>query len=181
MVPVPGAGGVCTRSKKVKVLDGVSMTLARGVCHGLLGHNGAGKSTLLDVLMGSAHATGGTGHVFGAPLGSRAARSAMGVCPQTDVVIPSLTGREHLRLWARFRGVPRLAMDGYIATMLATVSLSDKADATLATFSGGMRRRLSILSAVIGSPDLVVLDEVSNGLDPVQRRHVWEIVASLKS
>ncbi|KAI9179763.1 hypothetical protein H9P43_005093 [Blastocladiella emersonii ATCC 22665] len=177
-VPQPG---VCSRARSVRILDGLSLSLARGVCHGLLGHNGAGKSVCLDVLMGSARPTGGDGHVFGAPLGSRAARAAMGVCPQVDVVAPALTAREHLALWARFRGVPRAALDEYIATMLATVSLTAKADAQLRTYSGGMRRRLSILAACVGNPEVLVLDEPSNGLDIVQRRHVWEIVASLKS
>ncbi|KAJ3375390.1 Phospholipid-transporting ATPase abca7 [Allomyces arbusculus] len=173
--------GPCCGNETVLVLDGVSLRIQRGVVTALLGHNGSGKSTLLDVLMGSAKPTAGTGHVFGAPLGSRQARATMGVCPQSDIVYASLTARQHVRLWARFRGVPNAELGSYVESMLAAVSLLATADQAVGEYSGGMRRRLSILGACVGNPDLVVMDEISNGLDPIHRRHVWEFVSSLKS
>jgi ABC-type multidrug transport system ATPase subunit len=168
---------------KKQILDKISMKLTKGTVTALLGHNGSGKSTLLDILTGSAKPAScdETSHVFGYTLGTRPARAYMGFCPQGDIAWPALTAYEHIRLWARFRGIPGHMMRTYVNALLDIVGLKHEEilDRPVGKYSGGMLRRLSLLSACVGNPQLVIIDEGSNGLDPIHRRHVWEFIAML--
>ncbi|KAI9218430.1 P-loop containing nucleoside triphosphate hydrolase protein, partial [Blastocladiella britannica] len=164
-------------------LTGVSLKLERGVCNGLLGHNGSGKSTLLDVLNGSAHASGGRGHVFGAPLGSRAARAMMGVWsvalgrprPTHDLVSHDIAGSVGDWTWRRhfqrFRD----------RAGLAVLDPERNAHECFAkTLSGGMKRRVSLAVALLGNPTTLIADEPTTALDVHHQRNLWQLLAKLR-
>jgi ABC-type multidrug transport system ATPase subunit len=115
------------------------------------------------------------------------ARASLGVCPQFDVLWPSLTVREHLELFAAFRplegggrgGQKEKSVDARVAASLAAVGLARDADRTAGTLSGGQRRKLSLAIAFIGEPSVVLLDEPTAGMDPVSRRHAWDVIRGL--
>ncbi|KAL7746921.1 hypothetical protein RI367_007741 [Sorochytrium milnesiophthora] len=163
-------------------VNGISMTMRKGRCLALLGHNGAGKSTLINMLSGLLSPTSGNAYVFGHALtdGAMPIQRILGTCPQDDVQYPQLSAREHLRLYARFKGIPTSALKAYVDERLDLVGLLPHADQPAGEFSGGMKRRLSIVSAGIGSPQFIILDEPTTGMDPINRRKVWQYIARLK-
>ncbi|KAJ1515884.1 hypothetical protein HMI55_003265 [Coelomomyces lativittatus] len=174
---------VYQRFGRTEILHDIHMCLKKGTATALLGHNGSGKSTLIDILSGTEPPYQGTAHLLGDPVGTTEAKHRLGVCPQNDVYYPSLTALDHMQLWCRLKGIPEEKLPIYMDTLLSAVSLNgqDVKKLSLQFYSGGMKRRLSLISACIGAPDLIILDEPTNGLDPIHRRHVWEFVASLKT
>lgn len=135
------------------------------------GHNGAGKTTAIGLMCGVAPPTSGSATLCGRDVGTQltAVRSRLGVCPQHDVLWPSLTCSEHVALYAALRG----GTDDDAAAVLADVGLASKADAPSSSLSGGQRRRLSLACAFVGSPAVVLLDEPTTGVDPSSRRQLW--------
>ncbi|KAL7752350.1 hypothetical protein RI367_002396 [Sorochytrium milnesiophthora] len=167
---------------KLTAVNDISMTLRKGRCLALLGHNGAGKSTLINMLSGLLSPTSGNAYVFGHALthGAAPIQRALGTCSQDDIQYPELSAREHLRLYARFKGIPTSELKEYIDERLDLVGLLPHADQLVGEFSGGMKRRLSIVSAGIGDPQFIILDEPTTGMDPINRRKVWQYIARLK-
>ncbi|KAL7750099.1 hypothetical protein RI367_004614 [Sorochytrium milnesiophthora] len=174
--------GVTKKFGNFTAVNGMSMTMRKGRCLALLGHNGAGKSTLINMLSGLLSPTSGNAYVFGRPLtqDTTAIQRVLGTCPQHDIQYPQLSAREHLRLYARFKGIPVSELNEYIDERLDLVGLLGQADQPVGEFSGGMKRRLSIVSAGIGSPQFIILDEPTTGMDPINRRKVWQYIARLK-
>jgi ABC-type multidrug transport system ATPase subunit len=148
----------------------------------LLGHNGAGKTTTLHVLNGLFPPSGGTATMMGLDVryDMSELRQLVGLCPQHDILWPELTAGEHLELFAAIKGVSRKDTPLAVAHQLAEVSLSHVTNNKAGTFSGGMKRRLSVAVASIGQPKLVFMDEATTGLDPVSKRGVWQLVEELK-
>ena len=107
-------------------------------------------------------------------------RSIMGVCPQHDVLYDQLTGREHLELFATLKGVPTADIPAMVDKVLADTLLTVAADVPSMSYSGGMRRRLSIGIALLGDPKIVFLDEPTTGMDPCTRREVWDMIEKCK-
>ena len=105
----------------------------------------------------------------------------MGVCPQHDVLFAEMTAEEHLRFWARFKGVQRNQLDAHVRQALADISLEGKGNILAATFSGGMKRRLSVGMSAMGHPKVIFLDEPTTGLDPLSRRRIWKMIERLKN
>ncbi|KAL7750956.1 hypothetical protein RI367_003536 [Sorochytrium milnesiophthora] len=174
--------GMTKQFGKLTAVKGISMTMRKGRCLALLGHNGAGKSTLINMLSGLLSPTSGNAYVFGHALtgGASPIQRVLGTCPQDDIQYPQLSAREHLRLYSRFKGVPASELKEYIDERLDLVGLLGQADQPVGEFSGGMKRRLSIVSAGIGSPQFIILDEPTTGMDPINRRKVWQYIARLK-
>ncbi len=168
------------RGPAKRALDAVDLAIPRGELFGLLGPNGAGKSTLINILAGLVNKTAGTAEIWGIDIdrAPRQARAAIGVVTQELVIDAFFTPRELLDLQAGLYGVPpreRRTME-----LLATVGLSDKADAYARTLSGGMRRRLMVAKAMVHSPPVLVLDEPTAGVDVELRQGLWEHIRALK-
>jgi ABC-type multidrug transport system ATPase subunit len=155
-----------------------------GKLFALLGPNGAGKTTTINLLTGVLPITAGDASVCGLSiLGGEmpAIRRLMGVCPQFDILWGELTAREHLRLFAALKGLPRSEWESSTTELLERTKLTQAADRRSSTFSGGMKRRLSVAIALIGDPEVVYLDEPTTGMDPITRRYVWDIILEAKA
>jgi ABC-2 type transport system ATP-binding protein len=165
--------------KDLKVLCGVDFDVARGSIFALLGSNGAGKTTVINILATLLKADAGTANVNGFDVATQAAdvRESFNLTGQFAAVDEILTGRENLVLVARLR---HLKDPGRIADdLLVRFALIDAAARRVATYSGGMRRRLDIAMSLIGNPPVIFLDEPTTGLDPQARIEVWQTVKGL--
>ncbi|MBN8894789.1 MAG: ABC transporter ATP-binding protein [Rhodanobacter sp.] len=159
-------------------LDGISAVVPRGQVIGLLGHNGAGKSTLIKLILGLIAPSGGRLEVLGqSPWRAHALRRRIGYLPESATFYGNLTGRELLDYLARLKQAP----GAQIATLLDRVGLAHAADRRIGTYSKGMRQRLGLAQALLGSPDLVLLDEPTTGLDPQATRELYRIVGELRA
>jgi ABC-2 type transport system ATP-binding protein len=154
------------------VLPDLSCEISAGTVTGLLGPSGSGKSTLIRAIVGVQRIAGGRVEVLGEPAGSKALRSRVGYMTQAPSVYGDLTVRENLRFFARVLGVP-------VGDVLDVVSMTEYADRVVARLSGGQRARVSLATALLGEPDLLVLDEPTVGLDPVLRRDLWNLFHEL--
>ena len=155
----------------VTVLPGLGCEVAAGSVTGLLGPSGSGKSTLIRAIVGVQQVAGGRVEVFGRPAGSVPLRARVGYMTQAPSVYGDLTVRENLRFFGRVLGQPPAATERAIAD----VSLEEYGDRVVDRLSGGQRARVSLAAALLGSPDLLVLDEPTVGLDPLLRRDLWEL------
>ncbi len=165
--------------KDLHVLRGVDFDVARGSIFALLGSNGAGKTTVVKILATMLRPDAGTATVDGFDVAAQPAsvRESISLTGQFAAVDEILTGRENLVLMARLR---RVTDAGRVADDLLTrFQLTDAADRRVATYSGGMRRRLDIAMSLIGSPPVIFLDEPTTGLDPQSRAEVWDTVKDL--
>src|SRR5262245_50317545 len=160
----------------VTAVDGLSLDVAPGAVVGFLGPNGAGKSSTLKVLMGFQRPVAGTARVFGHPAGSLEARRRIGFLPEVALYYPFLSPREALFLYGRVQGWGGGELRAEVDRLLAEVGLDEHQHRRLGTFSKGMLQRLGIAQALLGEPDLLILDEVTSGLDPVGRRNLRDIV-----
>jgi ABC-2 type transport system ATP-binding protein len=151
------------------VLRDLSFEIAPGTVTGLLGPSGSGKSTLIRAVVGVQIVAGGRVEVLGLPAGSRSLRSRVAYVTQAPSVYGDLTVAENLAYFARILGVGRPEIDRAIET----VGLAALAQRQVRTFSGGQLSRVSLATALLGSPEVLVLDEPTVGLDPVLRRDLW--------
>ncbi|MBE2320969.1 ABC transporter ATP-binding protein [Solirubrobacter sp. CPCC 204708] len=160
-----------------EAVRGVDLEVAAGSITALLGTNGAGKTSTLEVIEGLAPATGGTVSVLGLdPVADRGTlRRRTGVLLQRSGFSGDLTVRETLRQWGGTLTAPRP-----VDEMLALLSLHERADVRMLALSGGEARRVEVACALMGSPELVILDEPTTGLDPESRRAVWRVVSDLR-
>jgi ABC-2 type transport system ATP-binding protein len=153
------------------VLRGLSARLEAGRVTGLLGPSGCGKTTLIRSIVGVQKVASGSVRVLGEPAGTPSLRRRVAYVTQSPSVYADLTVAENLHYFARVLGAPA----GTIARALAAVDLSDAGGRMVGTLSGGQRSRVSLACALLGRPDLLVLDEPTVGLDPVLRRDLWEL------
>jgi ABC-2 type transport system ATP-binding protein len=152
------------------VIPGISLALRGGAVTGLLGPSGSGKSTLIRSIVGVQIVESGQISVLGRPAGSPELRRRIGYVTQAPSVYGDLTVRENLAYFARVLG----AADEGVDEAVRTVGLEEHAGQVVRTLSGGERSRVSLASALLGDPDVLVLDEPTVGLDPVLRRDLWE-------
>jgi ABC-2 type transport system ATP-binding protein len=156
------------------ILDRLELTIGAGVT-GLLGPSGCGKSTLLRSVVGVQEVAGGVVNVLGEPAGSASLRRRIGYVTQAASVYDDLTVAENLRFFAHVLGCP----DTEVSRVVDAVDLGSHRDAVVSRMSGGQRSRASLAVALLGKPDLLVLDEPTVGLDPVLRRDLWRLFHEL--
>jgi ABC-type multidrug transport system ATPase subunit len=167
----------------VHALDNIDLDIGSGM-FGLVGPNGAGKTTFMRILAGLLRPTGGTVSVFGHNLstgqGRQSAKSLLGYLPQELGLYPNLTGREFLDYIAILKGVTdSTARKRQTEQLLEEVRLLDVADRRLKTYSGGMKRRIGVAQALLGSPRLLIVDEPTVGLDPEERVRFRNLLSSM--
>jgi ABC-2 type transport system ATP-binding protein len=153
------------------VIPELSCEVAAGSVTGLLGPSGSGKSTLIRSIVGVQRIAGGRIEVLARPAGSKPLRARIGYMTQAASVYTDLTLRENLRFFARVLDAPKTA----VQQAIDDVAMTDHADRVVSRMSGGQRARVSLAAALLGSPQLLVLDEPTVGLDPVLRRDLWEL------
>jgi ABC-type multidrug transport system ATPase subunit len=172
------------KMKKIAVRD-LTLAVSRGEVFGLLGPNGAGKSTTLNILTGFLQPTSGNALVQGSDIRTDMDQiyGIMGVCPQDNLLWDRLTAREHLSFYGRLKGLTTPKLEAAVEAGLRAVNLwnGGVVDKQVKTFSGGMKRRLSVAISLIGDPQVVYLDEPSTGLDPSSRQNLWSVVKSAKA
>jgi ABC-2 type transport system ATP-binding protein len=166
---------------RVRALDGVSLEVAPGVVHGLLGPNGAGKTTLIRVLATLLRPTSGTVEVAGIDVlaDPTGARARIGLAGQFAAVDAYLTGRENVEMVGRLYGIRGPEVRRRADEVLERIGLASDADRRVATYSGGMRRRLDLAASLVGRPQVMFLDEPTTGIDPRSRMDVWELIVDL--
>jgi ABC-2 type transport system ATP-binding protein len=166
---------------EVRALDGVDLVVPEGSVLGLLGPNGAGKTTTVRILATLLEPDGGSAHVAGFDVVHEAqqVRRAIGLSGQYAAVDENLTGRENLIMFGRLYQMPRARAVARADELLEQFTLTDAANRVLKTYSGGMRRRLDLASALIGKPRLLFLDEPTTGLDPRSRLGMWDVIRDL--
>ncbi|KAF9433181.1 ATP-binding cassette sub- A member 1 [Entomortierella beljakovae] len=166
---------------KIAVKD-LCLTLQEGKLLALLGQNGAGKSTTMNMLSGLTKSSGGDAMFYGMSMDSEMAeiRSMMGVCPQHDILFGDLTAEEHIWLYAGLKNVPKHDIPRLTEERLKAVRLWNVKDKLSHTYSGGMKRRLSMVISTLGDPKIIFLDEPTTGMDPTNRRHVWSFIEKFK-
>ena len=157
------------------VLPGVDLDVVRGSVTGLLGPSGCGKTTLLRAIVGVQVVAAGEVTVLGLPAGSPPLRRRVGYVTQAPSVYPDLTVRENVGYFAAVLDAPR----GDVERVVTTVGLAEHADSRVDRLSGGEQARVSLATALLGRPELLVLDEPTVGLDPVLRRDLWQLFADL--
>ncbi|WP_245979970.1 ABC transporter ATP-binding protein [Gryllotalpicola protaetiae] len=161
--------GLRVRRGKADVLRGLTVSVPRGQVVGLLGPSGSGKTTLLRCVVGVQKVAAGSVTVLGQPAGSAPLRRRVGYVTQASSVYDDLTVRENLRYFARVLGAPASDVD----RVIDETGLGDQAAQLTGSLSGGQRNRVSLAAALLGAPELLVLDEPTVGLDPVLRSELW--------
>ncbi|MCW2642871.1 MAG: transporter related [Dactylosporangium sp.] len=156
-------------------VDAVSLTVRRGEVYGFLGPNGAGKTTTLRMVLGLVRPTSGTATVLGQRAGTPAANGRIGALIEGPGFYPYLSGRDNLRVLARYRGLD----DSHVQHALARVDLAARARDRFKSYSLGMKQRLGVAAALLGNPELLILDEPTNGLDPAGVSDMRRLVADL--
>jgi ATP-binding cassette subfamily A (ABC1) protein 3 len=159
-------------------VNNLSMKMYEGQIMALLGHNSAGKSTTLSMLTGCLEPTSGTVLLRGASglQDTRFGRVPIGFCPQYDVLWPSLTVYETMRVYAQIKGLSVFEMDAAIDKMIESLEMSSKKHYLTGSLSGGQKRRLCVANALIGECKIVFLDEPTSGMDPFSRRALWSLI-----
>jgi ABC-2 type transport system ATP-binding protein len=166
--------------KHVHALQGVNMRVGRGEVFGLLGPNGAGKSTLVKIMMTVVRATRAEGTILGHPVGHKPTLSRVGYLPENHRFPRYLTGRQVLEFFAALAKVDRATRIRRASELLDVVGMAEWANATIATYSKGMLQRIGLAQALVHDPDLVLLDEPTDGVDPVGRRDILNVLDSLR-
>ncbi|MFL6135765.1 MAG: ABC transporter ATP-binding protein [Nocardioidaceae bacterium] len=159
----------------VQAIRGISFSTAPGEVTGLLGPSGCGKSTLMRAVVGVQIVKSGTVEVLGLPAGHKRLRDRVGYVTQAPSVYDDLTVTENLRFFARVLGAP----GEEVRRCIEAVDLTSRADHVVSRLSGGQRSRVSLAAALLGHPDVLVLDEPTVGLDPVLRRDLWAMFHAL--
>ncbi len=165
---------------KVEALSGVDLSIRSGEVYGLLGPNGSGKSTTIQILLGLIFPTSGEVEVLGTVPGTPESKNRIGYLPEDSVFYPFLSGREMLDLSARLSRVADSDRVERIEALLEMVGLQEAADREIGDYSKGMQRRIGIAQALIHDPDLIILDEPTNGLDPLGVREVKDWIKGLR-
>ena len=174
--------GLVRRFGERAAVAGLDFSVARGESLGLLGPNGAGKTTTIRILSTLIRATAGEVRVLGCDPAQDAVaiRRRIGVVPQEIALYDELTARENLEFFARLQLVPREHIAERVARALDAAGLADRAQDRVVTYSGGMKRRLNLVAAVLHEPELVFLDEPTVGIDPQSRNRVFALVEELR-
>ncbi len=173
--PAVEVRGLRLRRGSINVFDGLDLDIPRGQITGLLGPSGCGKTTLMRAIVGVQRLAGGTVTTLGHPAGTRMLRTRVAYDTQSASIYRDLTIQQNLRYFAGVIGAPRTDVD----RVIAQVGLHDQRHRTVESLSGGQGNRVSLAVAMLGSPELLVLDEPTVGLDPVLRAELWTVFRRL--
>lgn len=167
--------------KQVHALKGVSLQVNQGEIFGLLGPNGAGKTTLIKILLGIVRKTGGQATVLGSPAGSRKSRIKVGYLPENHRIPRHLTGNTALEFYGALSGMSLGDIRAKRPALLELVGLAERGTDSVSTYSKGMLQRLGLAQAMLHDPDLIILDEPTDGVDPVGRSDIRAVLRQIKS
>ena len=173
--------GARKRFGSVQALDSASLDLRGGELLGLLGPNGAGKTTLIRAIAGRLRLDEGAIEIDGQAITPGLTRPELGIVPQELAIYPNLTARENLEVFGRLYGVPKASLESRVSRALEHAALGDRASEPVKRFSGGMKRRLNIVCALLHDPKIVLLDEPTVGVDPQSRERIYEMLAELRA
>jgi len=174
--------GLCKRFGEIVAVDDVSFEVRRGETFGLLGPNGAGKTTTINILCGLLRPGRGTVSLNGKADPMRAdVRASLGVAPQSLALYEELTARGNLEFFGQINGLTGSKLKEQVATCLDIAGLTPRAKDKVATFSGGMKRRLNLVCALLHEPMILLLDEPTVGVDPQSRNLIFDTIEQLKS
>jgi ABC-2 type transport system ATP-binding protein len=166
----------------VTAVNGLSLGIKKGEMFGFLGPNGAGKTTTISMLCGLLEPTAGSAQIAGFDIGQepQKAKAQIGVCPQEAAVFKFLTGMENLELFGALHGMDKQAIKQRAADLVNQADFAETARRRTKGYSGGMKRQLNLMIALISDPEIVFLDEPTVGMDARARRRTWEFIGSLK-
>ena len=173
--------GVTKVYKRVEALQGIEMQVRRGEVFGLLGPNGAGKSTLVKIMMSVVRPTRAAGTILGNPVAHKATLARIGYLPENHRFPRYLTGRQICEFFAALAKVDRATRKRRAAELIDVVGMTAAADRKIATYSKGMAQRIGLAQAMMNDPDLIVLDEPTDGVDPGGRRDIREVLSRLRA
>ncbi len=162
--------------RSVSALDGLDLRVEPGEVFGLLGPNGAGKTTTVKILLGLTRPSSGSARLFGLPASDPASRRRVGYLPEGHRFPGYLTARQTLSIFGRMSGMDAAALGRRIPSLLERVRLSDWGDVRVKKFSKGMTQRLGLAAALVHDPDVLLLDEPTDGVDPVGRREIRDLL-----
>jgi ABC-2 type transport system ATP-binding protein len=162
----------------IHAVDGIDLKIPKGSLYGVLGPNGAGKTTTIKILSTILAPTSGEAKILGFDVKKESTeiKKRIGLCPQELVIYPRLNARENIHLIAQMHGINKKDYKEKTDDLLGKMNLLDRAGSMVKNFSGGMKRRLNVLMAVIHEPELLFFDEPTAGLDPQSRRVVWDFI-----
>ena len=176
--------GLVARLRKrpgVRALNGVDLSVYRGEIFGLLGPNGAGKSTLVKILLGLVRPTKLDGTLLGDRVGRREAMGRVGYLPERHQFPPYLSGRQVVEFFSALSGLDRATRRRRTDDLLDRVGMTHAADRRVGTYSKGMRQRVGLAQALAGKPDLIILDEPTDGVDPMARRDIRDVLGEARA
>ncbi len=165
---------------RIEALKGVSIRVEKGEIYGLLGQNGAGKTTLIKVLLGIVHKTDGSADLLGAPAGSVGVRQQVGYLPEDHRFPEYHTAASLMDFYGQLYGMPRTERRRKIPEMLEIVGIKSRMNYRIRTYSKGMKQRLGIAQAMFHDPQVIFLDEPTDGVDPVGRREIRDLMERLR-
>ena len=163
-----------------KVLDHVGFDLQTGEIIGLIGPSGAGKSTMIKTMLGMEKADSGIALVLDHTMPNRQILEDIGYMAQSDALYEALSGQENLEFFGQLKGLSKKDLKDGIAHVAQVVDLTEHLNKAVSSYSGGMKRRLSLAIALLGSPQLLILDEPTVGIDPSLRKKIWEELMMLR-
>ncbi len=172
--------GLSKRYGRIQALNSVSLQVNAGEIFGLLGQNGAGKSTLIKILLGIVQKTAGDATLLGQPVGDVAIRREVGYLPEDHQFPAYHTARTLLDVYGRLYGLPRSERRQRMEESLGMVGLRKRADDRIRSYSKGMKQRLGIAQAIFHQPNVIFLDEPTDGVDPVGRREIRDMLEQLR-
>jgi ABC-2 type transport system ATP-binding protein len=180
-VPVIVTDNLVKQYGKIEALKGVSLGVERGAVFGLLGQNGAGKTTLIKILLGITQRTDGSALLLGEPAGAAAVRRRVGYLPEDHRFPDYHTAASLLHFYGALLGVPRKDRAWRVPEVLETVGLKGRMHYKVRTYSKGMKQRLGLAQALFHDPEVIFLDEPTDGVDPVGRREIRDLMGTLKA
>jgi len=166
----------------VTAVDGINLQVSKGELFGLLGPNGAGKTTTINVLCGLLKPTSGSATVGGYDVQKETSKvkELIGVCPQDTPVYPYLTGRENAEFFGNLHAMPKEKLKKNVDALLQRLGLLEDSKRRVGKYSGGMKRRLNLILALVHDPEIAFLDEPTVAMDPQSRHAVWDFIRDLK-
>uniref|UniRef100_A0A672UDZ5 ABC transporter domain-containing protein n=1 Tax=Strigops habroptila TaxID=2489341 RepID=A0A672UDZ5_STRHB len=168
------------KDKRTEALRGLSLSIYEGQITALLGHSGSGKTALLNVLSGFSKPSAGSAMIYNHKVSEvwdmEGIQAMVGICPQLNLHFEALTVKENLRTFAHIKGIQQKELEQEVQKVLAMLDLADLQDIHADALSGGQKRKLSLGIAILGNPQVLLLDEPTAGLDPCSRHHVWNLL-----